>query len=105
MSLTACDSGKKAAAPTISQVGVQKAALTQDVEEGSGTGEIKPRIESELSFKISGRVNARYVGVGDRVKTGQILATLDDTEQRADVASARASVESQEASLRIASRC
>lgn len=102
LSLTACDSGKKAAAPTISQVGVQKAALTQDVEEGSGTGEIKPRIESELSFKISGRVNARYVGVGDRVKTGQILATLDDTEQRADVASARASVESQEASLRIA---
>jgi RND family efflux transporter MFP subunit len=102
LSLTACDGEKKASAPTISKVGVQTAALTQDIDEGSGTGEIKPRIESELSFKVSGRVNARFVGVGDRVKTGQILATLDDTEQRADVASARASVESQEASLRIA---
>ncbi|MDH6267412.1 RND family efflux transporter MFP subunit [Rhizobium sp. SG_E_25_P2] len=100
--LAACDSQKKAEGPTISQVAVQKAAMTQDAEEGSGTGEIKPRIESELSFKVSGQVNARYVGVGDHVKTGQILATLDDTEQRADVASARASVDSQEASLRIA---
>lgn len=100
--LTACDSKKKAESPTVPFVTVQKAALTQDINEGSGTGEIKPRIESELSFKVSGRVNARYVGIGDHVKADQVLATLDDTEQRADVASARASVDSQEASLRIA---
>ncbi|WP_137155004.1 efflux RND transporter periplasmic adaptor subunit [Rhizobium sp. FKL33] len=102
VSLSACDAQKTASSPTIPLVAVQKAALEADAEEGSGAGEIKPRIASDLSFKVSGRVNARYVGVGDRVKSGQILATLDDTEQRADVASSRAAVESQQASLRIA---
>ncbi|WP_170973286.1 efflux RND transporter periplasmic adaptor subunit [Rhizobium sp. FKY42] len=77
--------------------------LAPDVIRASGTGDVKARIESELSFKVSGRVISRYANVGDRVKAGDVLARLDSTEQAADLESAKASVASQEATLRMAS--
>ncbi len=41
---------------------------------------IHPRIESDLGFRVAGKVVKRFVEVGQRVKTGAILATLDDTD-------------------------
>jgi len=38
---------------------------------------IRPRIESDLAFRVGGKVAQRLVNVGDRVKAGQTLATLD----------------------------
>ena len=68
-------------------------------------GEVKPRYESDLSFRVGGKVLSRLVNVGVRVKQGDTLATLDpqDYENRlrsaeADVASAEAAhVEAQSA--------
>jgi RND family efflux transporter MFP subunit len=100
--LASCDAQDSKSVPDQQLVVVEKAVLEPDVLEATGTGEIKPRIETQLAFRVSGRVNARLVNVGDSVKAGQLLATLDDTEQRADIASATASVQAQEASLRIA---
>jgi len=62
-------------------------------------GEVKPRYESDLSFRVGGKVLSRLVDVGTSVKQGDTLATLDtqDYENRlrsaeADVASADAAV-------------
>jgi RND family efflux transporter MFP subunit len=41
---------------------------------------IKPRIESDLGFRIAGKVARRLVEVGDVVAPGQPLALLDDTD-------------------------
>lgn len=46
--------------------------------------------QSELAFRINGRVSDVLVDEGDRVKTGQILATLDKTELLARHEQARA---------------
>ncbi len=53
-------------------------------------GEIKPRYESDLGFRIGGKVIARNVDVGARVTRGQVLARLDpaDVGLQADAQSA-----------------
>jgi len=61
------------------------------------TGEVKARIQSDLSFRVSGRVIERFVDVSSAVHAGEILARLDDSEQRADVEVARAGLQSAEA--------
>jgi len=43
-------------------------------------GEIKPRHEADLGFRIGGKIVARYVDVGAKVKRGQVLARLDPAD-------------------------
>lgn len=43
-------------------------------------GEIKPRHETDLGFRIGGKIVARLVDVGARVKRGQVLARLDPAD-------------------------
>ena len=47
-------------------------------------GEVKPRYESDLSFRVAGKLLARLIDVGAAVKQGDTLATLDtqDHENR-----------------------
>ena len=56
------------------------------------TGEIQARFRADLSFRVSGRVLARYVDVGAHVEAGEVLALLDPAEQQADVDAATAAV-------------
>lgn len=101
--LASCEAEQSPLAPDIQPIRVQSATLEADDMRASGTGEVKARVESDLSFKVSGKVVSRSVGVGDRVTAGQVLATLDPVEQQADIESARAAVAAQEATLRMAS--
>ncbi|WP_236841802.1 efflux RND transporter periplasmic adaptor subunit [Bosea sp. PAMC 26642] len=64
------------------------------------TGEIRPRVESDLSFRVGGRITERLVNVGDHVAADQVLARLDPQQQRATVTAAEAAVLSAEAVLR-----
>lgn len=61
------------------------------------TGTIAARIESDLSFRVAGRIEQRSVDVGDRVVPGQVLAQLDTEEQEADVEAAKATLTAAEA--------
>ncbi len=53
-------------------------------------GYIIPRVRVEVSSKTSGRVEELNVDKGDTVRTGQVLARLDNVEIRAQLAQARA---------------
>lgn len=55
-------------------------------------GEIKPRREGDLAFRIGGKVIARSVDIGARVARGQVLAKLDpaDTGLQAEAQKAAA---------------
>jgi membrane fusion protein, multidrug efflux system len=66
------------------------------------TGEVQPRFRADLSFRVSGRVIARYVEVGTHVKAGEVLALLDPAEQEADVDAATAAVLAAESQLGVA---
>ena len=56
----------------------------------SYTGTIRPQHEAPLGFRLPGKLIARLVDVGDRVAAGQIVARLDDTDARLELASADA---------------
>ena len=56
------------------------------------SGDIHARVESNLSFRVAGKVVQRLVDVGDRVREGALLARLDSQQQQADVRVAEASV-------------
>ena len=40
-------------------------------------GEVRARTESRLSFRVAGKMVSRPVDLGDTVKAGQVLASLD----------------------------
>src|ERR1700732_3623167 len=48
--------------------------------ERSFVGSIKPRIETDMGFRVPGKVAKRLVEVGETVDVGQPLATLDEID-------------------------
>jgi hypothetical protein len=55
-------------------------------------GDLRPSAAVELGFKAGGQLASRKVERGDRVRQGQVLATLSDDEARAQLAQAEAAV-------------
>jgi HlyD family secretion protein len=55
--------------------------------------------DAQLGFKVAGRVAERLVSEGDRVKADQLVACLDDAEQKEQVALRRAELAGVEAAL------
>lgn len=62
-------------------------------------GEIRPQRESDLGFRISGKLVQRLVSVGQRVRKGDILARIDDQDCRNRLRSAEADVAAAQAVL------
>src|SRR6267142_1756487 len=58
--------------------------------ERSFVGTIKPRIESDMGFRVPGKVAKRLVEVGQTVDIGQPLATLDEVDLKLQAEQAEA---------------
>jgi RND family efflux transporter MFP subunit len=65
-------------------------------------GTLLPVRESDLAFKVGGRLQSVRVKMGDRVRSGQTLASLSRAEAEAQVKSARAAVRAAEVQLTLA---
>ena len=65
-------------------------------------GEVQPRYESRLGFRVGGKVTARRVDVGTVVKRGQLLMQLDASDFQLAQAQARASVSAADSNLSLA---
>ena len=65
----------------------------------SFTGRIEALDEAALGFRISGRMIERVVGVGDRVKPGQLLGRLDPANEMNALRAAKANLAAAEAKL------
>ncbi len=63
------------------------------------TGSVTSQSDLSLSFKSSGVVSKVYVSVGDKVRSGQTLASLDQRDASASVAVASAALTSAKVSL------
>jgi HlyD family secretion protein len=81
-------------------VDVQVAQLERSVAvQVFGLGTVEARVTSKVGFKVAGILVDLAADVGDRVAKGAVLARLDDREQSAQVARAKAAVEQTEANL------
>jgi len=65
-------------------------------------GEVRPRYESDLGFRVSGKILSRKINVGDTVKAGQVLAQLDSMDLVLSESSQRAQVAALDAQLAVA---
>jgi RND family efflux transporter MFP subunit len=98
--ITACGPGAEAPDTPVTRVRGWTVEITDYAPSVSLTGEIRSRDQSDLSFRVGGRLTERNVDVGDHLIADQVLAKIDPAEQDANVSAALASVRAAEALLR-----
>ena len=60
----------------------------------TASGEIKPKVYVNIGANAFGKITHLYVKEGDRVKKGQMLATIENVQPEADVNATKASLNS-----------
>ncbi len=88
--LAACQEKPTAAAKPDRPVLVQEVAFEARVQERTFVATIRPRVETDLGFRVPGKVAQRLVNAGDRVQAGQSLMILDATDLRLQAEQAEA---------------
>jgi len=80
---------------------VEIASIEKNVEiKVFGLGTVEARVLSKIGFKVSNPIVLINVDEGDQVSMGDVLARLDDAEQQARVAKAKAGAQAAEAALK-----
>ncbi|HET9338571.1 MAG TPA: efflux RND transporter periplasmic adaptor subunit [Casimicrobiaceae bacterium] len=82
----------EAPAEAVRPVKLARVALGQAGAATVFAGEVKPRHESELGFRIGGKLVARLVDVGAHVKKGTPLARLDPSDVALQAQASKAAV-------------
>jgi membrane fusion protein, multidrug efflux system len=101
MLLSACS--QKTEAPTaVRPVLIQEIIATDGLQTDVYSGELRARYETDLAFRIGGKVQRRLVDTGARVKRGQTLATLDPVDASLAADAAKASLAGAESDLAFA---
>lgn len=95
--LSACAPEKEAQEKPLRHVEVTRVKTLEIADTISTTGEISARVQSDLSFRVSGQIVERLVDVGQHVSDGQVLARIDPQEQKADLQVALATLQSAQA--------
>ncbi|HYE24295.1 MAG TPA: efflux RND transporter periplasmic adaptor subunit [Clostridia bacterium] len=75
------------------QVQTGKVGKSELASTVTASGEIKPKTYVNVGSNGYGKITKLYVKEGDRVKQGQILATLENIQPEADVEATRAALE------------
>ncbi|MGH8122091.1 MAG: efflux RND transporter periplasmic adaptor subunit, partial [Rudaea sp.] len=88
------------AAPRNALVAHPQAAAALNAEVYSG--DVHARFESQLGFRVNGKIKTRMVDVGNHVEAGQVLAELDPLDLKLQVASASANLSSARANRDLA---
>ena len=89
LTLTACGKGQAPLEPlrAVKVLTVGESGSTTDLE---FSGEVRARIESNLGFRVAGKLLSRPAEIGQRVKAGQLLAQIDPQDYRASADAAEA---------------
>ncbi len=88
--LTACQRKEAAQEPDIRPVRAIKIAQRAEGGTVALTGTVQAQTEINLAFRVDGRMTQRLVSVGDVVRAGQLVATLDPQNEESSLKGARA---------------
>jgi len=80
LALAGCNQTTAQQAAPARPVLVTSVHYEDQVTDRSFVGIVRPRIESDLGFRVAGKVSKRLVEVGALVDAGQPLATLDEVD-------------------------
>ncbi|WP_019411805.1 efflux RND transporter periplasmic adaptor subunit [Pseudomonas psychrophila] len=96
--LTAC--GKEGPKEPLSpRVYVQQVSTREFAPPIQLSGDIQARVETQLSFRVGGKIIERKVDVGDHIQANKVLARLDPKDLKIQVQTAQASVYAQQAQV------
>jgi RND family efflux transporter MFP subunit len=71
---------------------VQQVAYRTDNASREFVGVVRARHETDLGFRVAGKITDRIVNAGDRVRAGDLIARLDPEDLQLQVASAQAEI-------------
>jgi membrane fusion protein, multidrug efflux system len=97
--LAACQKEEKAAATSIRPVRTVAVEFHEGGERVSLTGEIQPRYQADIGFRVNGKILQRPVDVGTPVSQGDLLARLDPQQYRQDLEVAKSEIAAAEAEV------
>src|SRR6516165_4331387 len=80
-------------------VQVQRVTFQSEDASREFVGVVRARYETDLGFRILGKITTRIVNVGDRVRTGDVIARLDPEDLKLQAASAEAELAAARSSL------
>ena len=64
-------------------VQVERVAFQKENASRDFVGVVRARYETDLGFRVAGKITARIVNVGDRVHVGDVIARLDPEDLEA----------------------
>src|SRR5262245_4406510 len=87
---TACSHKEPPQALEVRPVRALKIAQRAEPSVIAMTGTVQAQTEINLAFRVDGRLTQRLVSVGDSVRKGQVVATLDPQNEESSLRGARA---------------
>src|SRR6187551_3174835 len=88
--LAGCQAETAPVADATRPVQVQRVAFNSDGTTRDFVGVVRARYESDLGFRVGGKLIARVVNVGDQVRVGDVIGRLDPQDLGLQVESAEA---------------
>jgi RND family efflux transporter MFP subunit len=88
--LAACNAETAPAPKSERPVQIQRVTFGNETAAREFVGIVRARTETDLGFRVAGKITARVVNVGDRVKAGDVVARLDPQDLRLQAESAEA---------------
>lgn len=97
--LYGCAKKEEVAPPIIRPIKAVKVEIDDGMRNRTFSGVSKSRIESKLSFRVTGMIIEMEVKMGQHVAKGEVLAKIDDTDYRLQVEDIQASFQAAETDL------
>jgi RND family efflux transporter MFP subunit len=101
--LAGCEAQTAPTAKTERPVQVQRVTFVPDEAGREFVGVVRARYETDLGFRVAGKIVKRLVNVGDRVHAGDVVAELDPQDLKLQAESAEAELAAATSSLAQAS--
>jgi RND family efflux transporter MFP subunit len=97
--LAGCDASTAPVTDAGRPVQVARVAFTAREDTREFVGVVRARHETDLAFRVAGKIVARLVNVGDSVRSGDVIARIDSGDLDLQVASAEAELTAATSSL------
>src|SRR5882762_4836490 len=97
--LAGCEANTAPALKAERPVQVQRVSFGRENAVREFVGVVRARYETDLGFRVAGKIVARLVNVGDRVHAGDVVARLDPQDLRLQTESAEAEISAANSNL------
>src|ERR1044071_7841849 len=87
--LAGCEANTTPAPKSERPVQIQRVTFERADSTREFVGVVRPRYETDLGFRVAGKIVTRIVNVGDRVAIGDVVARLDPQDAQIGRASRR----------------